>query len=367
MDLTKENIEKCGSWFLAFLSSVTTIFCFVFLIRNFKSKHTKENTVVFLCSVSCFAYTIFYSNYDLYYGSNESLKSTESICFVMLFLYQTTFAASKCFCNLIFAYRYKTVNKRVCIFAVKKAYWFSVGIIIVTVLQTIFSYIYFSSTNSKDCFYKSVKRNNNRIYLISTCLLYILVSIFQTIILYEIIKPIFKHCIRLNTTALSITNLRNSFYRIVFTTLVFSLSDFGIIITFLIRVRIYELRTPIIIVLNLNINTICLMCSYDNYKSRLFPFMCRSKTDGANQSERQASRNSIASKRTVMSSKSPLNLKTLDTIADDERIKSEITSKIYSNSETVDTKTSNDVMQMQETIVTYPNIQLEIPASFKKD
>ena len=363
MDFTKENSEKYGSWFLAFLSSATTMSCFVFLIRNFKSKHTKENAVVFLCSASCFAYTMFYSNYDLYLGSTESLKSTGSICSVMPFLYQTTFVANKCFCNLIFVYRYKTVNKRVCIFAVKKAFWFSVSIIIVTVFQTIFSYVHFSSIDHKGCLNKTVKRTNNRIYLVLTGLLYILVSIFQTVILYEVIKPIFKHCVRLKNSALSITILRKRFYRIVITTLVFSLSDFGSLITFLIRLRMYEVRTPMIVALNLNINTLCLMCSYDNYKSRLFPFLCRPEIDGADQSKFP----STASKRTLMSSKSRSTLKTIDTVAGDERLHTAVTFENYSSSETVYTKTSNVVMQLQENIFIHPDNQQEIPVSFKND
>ena len=338
---TPQNIEKLGSWFFVSLSSVTTIFCFVFLVGNRNSSQTKENVVVLLCSISSLTYTAFYASYDIQYNNNEILHLNESMCFIMPFLYKSTIAASRCFCNLIFLYRYKTVNNRISIFAVKKAYWFSVAIIVVTVLQTVFDCIFFwfVGTKESDCFNMTLKIGK-QIYLLSIGLLYFLVAVFQAIILCEIIKPIFKHCTRLNSAN---NNVRCSFYRVVLSTLVFCLSDFGSIVVFLVRVSVYESRTPILFVINLNINTLSLMCSYDNYRTRLFPFLCCLECEESNRNRRQVAHKSVVSKRINVSSQNRSNLKTIDTKTEEV-----------------------EGVQMQETIVIHPNIILEIPVSFRR-
>ena len=343
MDHITENIEKLCSWFLVSLSSVTTIFCFVFLIRNGDSNKTKENIVVLLCSISSLTYAVIHATYDLHYSNNESLQLSGYICFAMRILYKSSFATSRCCCNLIFLYRYKTINNRISIFAVKKAYCFSVGIIVVTVLKSIFD-LFFSfwafDTKNSDCFRMTLK-SEMRIYLISMASLYLLVAVFQTIILCEIIKPIFKHCTRLNSSALSSNNLRRSFYRVVLSTLVFSLSDFGSLAIISTRITLYEVRTPMVVVINLIINTLSLMCSYDNYKTRLFPFLCCLEVDENNQNTPQGNKNSTANREIASSSQNRSILKTIDATTEEDRA------------------------QSQDTIVIHPNIILEIPVSFK--
>ena len=156
----------------------------------------------------------------------------------------------------------------------------------------------------------------------------------------EIIKPIFKHCTRQQSSALSRNNARRSFYRVVLSSLVFSLTDFGSIAVFLSRAILYEVRTPIIVVINTNINTLALMCSYDNLKTRLFPFLCCLETNENNRNRQKENRNSIVSKRIKMGSKN------------------------LSNLNTIDAKTQEDPVKMLETIVIHPDIILEIPVSY---
>ena len=341
MGFITEHIEKFGSWFFVSLSSVTTIFCFVFLVRNYNYKQKKENIVVLLCSISSLTYTVVHAFYDLHYSNNNS-QLNGNICFAIHILYKSTIATSKCFCNLIFLYRYKTINRRISIFPIKKAYWFSIGIIIFTALQGIFDNIFFwvVATKDKECFEMPLKLGK-RVYFISMGLMYFLVAFFQTIILCEIIKPIFKHCTRLNSSALSSKRVRATFYRVVLSTLVFCVSDFGTLVLFLIRVFLYEVRTPMAIAINLNINTLCLMCSYSNWKARLFPFFCCLETAGNNRNRCQVNHNSIVNKQTVLSSRNRSYLKTIDI------------------------KTEKDEVQMRETIVIHPNIHLKIPVCLK--
>ena len=334
--------EKFGSWFFVSLSSLTTTFCFVFLVRNRSSKQMKENAVVLLCSISSLTYTVFYALYDVNYSINKSSQLSGYICYVMPIVYKSTIATSKCFCSLIFAYRYKTVNRRISVFSAKKAHWFSVGIITITVLQFMFDKVFFWLVVPKDfdCFSKPLKFGNC-IYMVSMGLMYLLVAVFQTIILCEIIKPIFKHCTRLNRSILSSNSLRSTFYRIVLSSLVFTLSDFSTLVTLFMRVLLYNQRSPIIVVINLNINTICLICSYSNYKERLFPFLCCLGTAENDRNRRQINHNCFVNKQTVM--------------------RSQIRSKL----KTIDNKTVEDEVQMRETIVIHPNIQLKIPVCSK--
>ena len=278
MSITDKSIAKNGSWFLVTLSVVSTIFCLVYLLKKFKSKRTKENFVVLLCSFSSLTCTLFYHMYELHYWEDKSITSNRTICFVTPLVYKTTIAANRCFCNLIFAHRYKTINRRISLIAANKVYWFSIVIVVLSVLQTIFDCVSFSiyQKDTTNCFNRSLKVG---IYIYSKCIYYFLLAIFQTVILVEIVKPIFNHCMRMNNTTISNDEVKSSLYRVVFSTFVFCLSDFGAIVVFFIRAYFYKMRSPMIFVVNLNINTICLMCSYDNYKTRFFPILCCFKTE----------------------------------------------------------------------------------------
>ena len=230
-----------------------------------------------LCSFSSLTCTLFYQIYELQYSGDKNLKSNRTICFVMPLVYKTTIAANRCFCNLIFAYRYKTINKSMSLFAANKAYWFSIAIVVLSVLQTIFDCVYFFiyQVDSSNCFHRSLKVG---IYIYFTCIYYLLLTIFQTVILVEIIKPIFNHCIRMNNTTISNDEVKSSLYRVVFSTFLFCLSDFGVIAVYFVRAYFLKMRSPMLFVVNLNMNTICLMCSYKDYKTRLFPILCCFKT-----------------------------------------------------------------------------------------
>ena len=128
----------------------------------------------------------------------------------MPIVYKTTIAANRCFCNLIFAYRYKTINRRNSLFAANKAYWFSIVIIVLSVLQTIFDCVSFSiyQIDTPNCFNLSLKVGT---YIYSTCSYYLLLAICQTVILVEIVKPISNHCMRMNNTTIPNDEIKSNF------------------------------------------------------------------------------------------------------------------------------------------------------------
>ena len=273
MSINNGSITTYASWFLVTLSVVTTVFCLVYLLKKFQSKQTKESFIVLLCSFSSLTCTLFYHVYELHYSNGKNLKTNRTIWFVMPIVYKTTIAANRCFCNLIFAYRYKTINRRISLFAANKAYWFSIVIVVLSVLQTIFDCVSFSiyQIDTPNCFNLSLKVGT---YIYSTCSYYLLLAICQTVILVEIVKPISNHCMRMNNTTIPNDEIKSNLYWVVF-----CLSDFCVLIVFFIRAYFYKIRSPMLFVVNLNINTICLMCSYDNYKTRLLPILCCFKNE----------------------------------------------------------------------------------------
>ena len=208
-------------------------------------------------------------------------------------VYKLTIGINRCCCNLIFAYRYKTINTSNCVFAAKRAYWFLIGIIVV--LQAILDCFYFTFVQPKlkDCFSHNLEvEESNDAYIYAPALCYLLTAIFQTIILVEIIMSIFYHCTRLNNSTISNNSIRSTLYRIVLTTLVFCLSDFADIIAHVFRAALLQTRSPMMIVINLSINTLTLMCSYEDYRMRIFPFICSFKPTRNNLGKAQVNQRS---------------------------------------------------------------------------
>jgi len=269
-------------WAIFALSCVKTACCLVYMLRKIKSKQLKENCVVLLCSVAECGNAFFYCYYDLYYQQHLKL-GVGAICTVMPLVYKISIAINRCCCNLIFAYRYKTINKISSIFAAKRAYWFSIGIVLFSVAHTVVDCIYFTVINPKrvDCFSLNLEvseKYGGYIYAVNGS--YLVIAVFQTIILKEIIKPIYNHCTRLSNSTISKDSIRSSLYRIVLSTLVFSLSDFSALLFHVIRAVTLQTRSPMTFLINLSVNTLSLMCSYEDYKFRLFPFVaCKATED----------------------------------------------------------------------------------------
>ena len=68
-------------------------------------------------------------------------------------------------------------------------------------------------------------------------------------------------------------SIRSTLYQLIVCIVMFVLSDFGVIIWAAVRIKVQKSLSPIIVTFNLSINALTLMCSYADYRRRLFPFL----------------------------------------------------------------------------------------------
>ena len=161
MEALKENIFTPEFWVFSVLSISLTACSFAYFLREINGNGTKANISVFFCSLCSLACTLFYFHFDVYYSNHKNLKPSKPLCLALAFIYQTTALTSRCLCNLIFAFRYKTLNRNNSVFAVKRANRFSFIIISMTVVQTVVNTIYFSISEdnklNESCFGSTFK------------------------------------------------------------------------------------------------------------------------------------------------------------------------------------------------------------------
>ena len=119
-------VSSCLNLDIAFYITTASI---VYLIRKISHKLRRENFVVLLCSLCSSFCSIIYLLYELELPGLENIKSNSFICILIITSYRTLFFVSKCFSNFVFARRYKGINSRVSVFALKKAYCYSICII----------------------------------------------------------------------------------------------------------------------------------------------------------------------------------------------------------------------------------------------
>ena len=180
------------------ISSYISLASFTYTLRKHLSdKFFKENVICFLtslCSLVCSTYNLI----ACYAYVNEANIMT---CPLFMVLYSTVVTASRCFSNLVFACRYKTINQNNRVLAEKRAYAFTVSIVVVSVVHLVFTYLYAGFVPLNNCRQGTVKGARGYLYFSIAC--YMLITFLQTVILVEIIKPVFKHCMHLNTTTIS--------------------------------------------------------------------------------------------------------------------------------------------------------------------
>ena len=112
---------------------------------------------------------------------------------------------------------------------------------------------------NNNCFSTKKSGSNVFIYILLGSLL--LVTVLQSAILVEIIKPIYKHCLQIQNSSVSNNSNRDIFYRVVICTLVFSISDFGWVITQSFKYNFTSEPLFLSAVLNLSLNSILLIFS----------------------------------------------------------------------------------------------------------
>ena len=105
--------------------------------------------------------------------------------------------------------------------------------------------------------------------LMNTCFAF--TTTMQSVILVEIIKPIYKHMH--NKALFSSRSLKLTFYRVVVCNFLFWVSDILFLIMQFITKKTINRPMPTVLIANVDLNLLSLICSYENYKRRLFSFL----------------------------------------------------------------------------------------------
>lgn len=268
MDAELEFLLNFCVWIHVAVSCYLALANFVYFIQEGNNERKTENFIVFLAVLICVSCSILFFAVDF---QHEVLKY---LCNTSPTVYKSSVVFSKCLCNIIFVKRYKAIKRRSSTFSVKRAYCFSFCIIAISLILLTFDQILFylfNKTSFLDCFPLEELRLN--LYQISVVLGYFLITtVLQTVILVEIIKPLCRHVEQINNSYITNESIKRTLNRIVVCTFIFSLSDFGLVILQFIMTYTFRTPMPIFAILNLIINAISLICSYSDYRKRLFPF-----------------------------------------------------------------------------------------------
>ena len=256
-------------------SAYLGIASFIYLLKKFKSSQRNENIIVFLCTSFSIPCSVLYFLLVLHYEHDDTLLSESFLCKVYAKTFATTVIINKCFSNVIFAYRYETLNKNITWLKFSnRVLVFSAAIIVISAFQLVFLHIYtffIIILIQKDCFYFNIDTEEHFIYVLVILGFLLVTTILQTVISIQTIKPICKH---LNSNLSNSNNrLRNILKRIVVCTLLFAISDFGLVVIQFVMVKTIGRPMTILSLTNMNLNCFSLIFSYGDWKQRLFPFL----------------------------------------------------------------------------------------------
>ena len=228
---------------------------------------------MFWCSFITVPCSILYFFVVLHYKKYDTLLSSSSLCKSSNDMFKTILIINKCLCNLIFAYRYKTVNSSE-IKAFTKTLVFTTTIVIISLFQITFDHLYtffMLSFQKQECFYFNYDLKQHLVYIIVMVGCMLVATILQTGILILILKPICNHMN--NSSRISNECIYSLIKRIFFCTFLFAASDFGLVILQLVMVKNIGRPMPILLLSNLNFNCFSFLISYGDYKKRLYRFI----------------------------------------------------------------------------------------------
>ena len=250
---------------LNILSSYILTASIIYTLHKLKDDLRNENIVVCVCSFCPFLCSILITVLNLkdLYNNNDKFYCT----FVGISLI-TNITLSKVLCNIVFAYRYKTIHKSLNSLAARRAYIFTVLIIVLSIIGFLSNIYFWTYKVRQPCNYGRIDKSNYAFgfFILGT---YIFGTFFQTVILVEIIKPLFNHYVSMSRTTIPTNQTKNLLCRVIVSTLNFCVTDFALLIYGFFKHKGTEFS--LLVVLNLLINAISLMCSYTDYKKRLFP------------------------------------------------------------------------------------------------
>ena len=259
--------------FYVLLSMYLTTTSLIYLVQHYKGKKKKENFFVFLCSFNTFALSTSYLVVEFLSGGNKYSIKNNFLCVLIPFTYRSPIEVSKVLSSLIFVNRYERMNQRTTLAVSKRSKIFSAFIIFFSIVKVVGQVVYGvkSQTTSKldGCFHGELYTNVVYSYLSGGC--FLLKTILQTFIFVEIIKPMYKHCRK--STVANNNKVRDTLYRVVWCAIMMSAGDIGMVVTYFTAVRTNLMRESTLFIAYLFIDVLSLVCSYKDWRKRLFPFV----------------------------------------------------------------------------------------------
>ena len=231
-----------------------------------------------LCSLFTIPSSISYFLVFLHYSKSNALLPNKSLCKTSLTLFKAAVIVNRCLCNSIFVYRYKAIDNKEKKFS-KKYIVVSATVCLVSTFQLVFERLYtwfMSPFEKQDCFYFHVDLSRHLVQFLVVLSCFAITTFLQIGILIVTVIPICKHS---NNLIISNERVRSLMKRIVVCTCLFAVSDFGLAAAQLILIRLIGRPMSALLLVNVNLDCLSLMLSYDDYKQRVFPLLnCSTKS-----------------------------------------------------------------------------------------
>ena len=268
-------MDHTGAAFFLSIALYLAVASFTYLVKNYKGARRKENLFVFFCTFNCFVLSVFIFVLELLNEGHYYNIESKFLCALVPLVFKFFIIASKVYQNLIFTYRYKTVNRTVKIAAAKRAGVFSVVIVVFSIVEFAADVAYFAwvNTNSDDCVSDEKFFEKNLYYGYVQIGNFSSKIFFQTLVSAYVIKPISSHFFNRDMPTGMSSKLKATLYRMIWCTLQLTASDVILVFVYVTCVTTSRIGAPVCVLCNLMADVVLLVFSYGDNKRRLFPFV----------------------------------------------------------------------------------------------
>ena len=278
MNIFKDDFQVAIAWFLLILSSCQATTSFIYMVKKHKSSKRFENVIVFLCNIFSIPCTVSYFLIIMHHQKYDALPSNSILCKSSTFILKSVVVVNKVLYSLILAFRYVVLKQNKeedgnDVIIARRATGLVAGVFVILLFQAIFDYTYTSYTNvsdQKECFYLQNDLSEHLVYNLVTIGCFFVAIMLQSLILIESLRP--SNDDSENEPNKPTLNLQKISKRNVLCTLVIYLNDLGLIA---VRLMINLIEVPMFVVLltNIVLNCVTLTLSFEDYITRIFPFM----------------------------------------------------------------------------------------------
>ena len=250
-------------WVLFVASCYLILITTVYLARTWKhNRQRKENVICCLTSLSPFANAFWIALF-----TTGALPESFNFCLTFLMNNYTTLCFSKVLTNIVFALRYKSLNK--------KYYCTSILITVVIAMivcgHQVYIYVFFFHFRRDLCTEEFTFKDDHALF-ISSVVVALVNFVLQTATIVGVILPIQTHCNNLSCglqQAGQRKSVKGVLKRVVICSSIFTLGEMVFI-----AIAIFSSTDfiAVFVTSDLIVNTFSLVFSFSDYRARAFPF-----------------------------------------------------------------------------------------------